>query len=161
MDESTGEIGFRNLPPQIVGETGIVIQWNETWQNFFTDDGEDEDELAVPVKTGSTLKLPYNVEVSDSNSIDVALNEYIGRSHPVSYYGTQLGVNGTWNAVILANDTERIYALRRLAIYRGDVYVREPSGVGYWANINVSFSKKYSDMTIPVTLNVTRVEGGI
>lgn len=161
MDDSTGEIGFRNLPPQIVGETGIVIQWNETWQNFFTDDGEDEDELAVPVKTGSTLKLPYNVEVSDSNSIDVALNEYIGRSHPVSYYGTQLGVNGTWNAVILANDLERIYALRRLAIYRGDVYVREPSGAGYWANINVSFSKKYSDMTIPVTLNVTRVEGGI
>jgi hypothetical protein len=105
------------------------------------------------------LKLPYNIEVSESNSLDVALNEYIGRAHPVSYYGTQLGVKGDWNAVIPRDDIETVYALRRLAIYRGDVYVREPSGVGYWANITVSFSKRYSEMTIPITLNVVRVEG--
>ena len=91
----------------------------------------------------------------------MALNEYIGRSHPVSYYGTQLGVKGNWSAVIPRDDMETLYALRRLAIYRGDVYVREPSGVGYWANISVSFSKRYSEMTIPVSLSVTRVEGGI
>ena len=159
--ESTGEIGFRNIPAQYVGETGIVIQWDDEWQSFTTNDGEFEDEFATAVHTGSMLKLPYNIEISDSNSIDVALNEYIGRAHPVSYYGTQLGIKGDWNAVIPRDDIETLYALRRLAIYRGDVYVREPSGVGYWANISVSFSKRYSDMTIPVTLNVVRVEGGI
>ena len=43
----------------------------------------------------------------------------------------------------------------------GDVYVREPSGVGYWASISVSFGIKHCEVTIPVTLNITRVEGGI
>ena len=43
----------------------------------------------------------------------------------------------------------------------GDVYVREPSGNGYWANIKVSFNQKHLNVTIPVTLNVTRVEGGV
>lgn len=161
MDEATGEIGFRNIPGQYIGETGIVIQWGEEWQPFSTNSGEYEDEFADVIKAGSMVKLPYNVEVSDSNSIDVALNEYIGRAHPVSYYGTQLGVKHDLNAVITRDDVETLYALRRLAVYMGDVYVREPSGVGYWANVQVSFSRRYSDMTIPVTLNVVRVEGGV
>lgn len=160
-NQITGEVSFRDIPGIFVGETSIVIQWNEEWKSFSFDETVIEEEYADPVYSGSTLKLPYNVEISDSTDIDTALNEYIGRSHPVSYYGTQLGVKGSWNAVIPRDDAERLYALRRLAIYRGDVYVREPSGVGYWANINVSFSKRYSEMTIPVSLNVTRVEGGM
>lgn len=161
MNEYTGEIGFRDIPGIPVGETAIVIQWDEDWKSFNTSNGLVEGEFADPVHNGSTLKLPYNVETSDSTDVDVVLNEYIGRSHPVSYYGTQLGIKGDWNAVIPRDDIPTIYALRRLAIYRGDVYVREPSGVGYWANLTVSFSKRYSDMTIPVSLTVTRVEGGI
>lgn len=157
----TGEMGFRDIPGAFVGETSIVIQWDEAWRSFETYDGTIEGEFATSVYSGSMVKLPYNVEVSDSTDLDVALSEYIGRSHPVSYYGTQLGVKGSWNAVIPRDDIQTVYALRRLAVYRGDVYVREPSGVGYWANINVSFSKRYSEMTIPVSLNVTRVEGGI
>ena len=43
----------------------------------------------------------------------------------------------------------------------GDVYVREPSGSGYWANVSVSFSQTHCETVIPVTLNITRVEGGI
>lgn len=159
MDTDSGEIGWRDIPPEYVGETSIIIQWDERWEPFSTNNGEYEDALADFESMQSMVRLPYNVEVSESNSIDVALNEYIGRAHPVSYYGTQLGIKGDWNAVIPRDDIETIYALRRLAIYRGDVYVREPSGVGYWANVNVSFSKRYSEMTIPVTINVVRVEG--
>ena len=59
------------------------------------------------------------------------------------------------------SDKETLYALRRLSIWMDDVYVREPSGSGYWANIKVSFSQKHRELTIPVTLNITRVEGGI
>ena len=59
------------------------------------------------------------------------------------------------------NDKETIYALRRLAVYTGDVYVREPSGTGYWANISVTFPLKHLDLTIPVTFTITRVEGGV
>ena len=46
-------------------------------------------------------------------------------------------------------------------MYMGDVYVREPSGVGHWANIKVSYNKNYDSLVIPVTINITRVDGGI
>jgi hypothetical protein len=62
--------------------------------------------------------------------------------------------------VIPKSDKETLYALRRLSNWMGNVYVREPSGSGYWANIKVSFSQKHRDLVIPVTLNVSRVEGG-
>ena len=58
-------------------------------------------------------------------------------------------------------DKETLYAVRRLSEWMGDCYVRESSGSGYWANIKVSYNVAYSDVTIPVTLNVTRVEGGM
>ena len=93
--------------------------------------------------------------------MDVSLVEYIGRAHPVSYYGTQLGVESNWSSDIARNDSETLYALRRLAIYQGDVYVREPSGSGYWAHVNPSFDRSYDNMTIPVSLQLTRVEGGV
>ena len=43
----------------------------------------------------------------------------------------------------------------------GDVYVREPSGVGYWANINVSYSTTHKETIIPVSFDIKRIEGGI
>ena len=58
-------------------------------------------------------------------------------------------------------DKETIYALRRLSIWDGDVYVREPSGMGYWANVGVTFNIKHKEVSIPVTLSITRVEGGV
>ena len=107
------------------------------------------------------LKLPYNIDVSDGNTIDKSLVEYIGRKHPVSYYGTQVGQTQTWSVDIPKNDTETIYALRRLSVWMGDVYIREPSGSGYWANISVSFSQKHLDTIIPVKFSITRVAGGM
>ena len=41
----------------------------------------------------------------------------------------------------------------------GDVYVREPSGSGYWASVTVSYDIKHTELTIPVSLTITRVEG--
>ena len=106
------------------------------------------------------LKLPYNIDVSDKYGMDVSLIEYVGRKRPVSYYGTQLGESSTWNVDIAKDDEETLYTLRRLAIWPGDVYVREPSGSGYWANISVSFNQTHLEVVIPVTLEITRVEGG-
>ena len=117
--------------------------------------------MEQPAWSGSMLSLPYNIDVSENNTIDKSLVEYIGRSHPVTYYGTQLGVSANWNMDIPKSDKETIYGLRRLARWMGDVYVREPSGSGYWANITVSFSQKHTELTIPVSLSITQVEGGI
>lgn len=155
---STGAVSYYDVPGYPVGEKAAIIQWNEDWRSF---DTSNEDLMEAPAWSGSMLKLPYNIDVADKRKIDVALVEYIGRAHPISYYGTQLGESATWNMQVPKSDVDTLYALRRLSIWKGDVYVREPSGSGYWANVNVSFSQKHREVTIPVTLDITRVEGGI
>ena len=158
ISTSTGAVSYYDMPGYPIGEKSLIIQWDEQWSTF--DISNEIDGSSQVPWSGSLLKLPYNVDVSDSYSPDVELVEYIGRKHPVSYYGTQRGTSQTFNAEIDKKDEETLYALRRLAIWMGDVYVREPSGSGYWANITVSFSQTHREVTIPVTLNVTRVEGG-
>ena len=157
-DTTNGSISYTDIPGYPVGIKSVIIQWDETWENLeiMGDDQTDEVRWA-----GSMLKLPYNIDVSDSNEKDVSLIEYIGRSHPVSYYGTQLGVTSTWHMEIPKTDKATLYGLRLLAIYTGDVYVREPSGSGYWANISVSYEQKHRELTIPITLTIKRVEGGM
>ena len=156
--KTTGQVAYYDAPAYPVGGKAAIIQWDEQWTDFDTD---IQDTLASPTWSGSMLKLPYNIDISDSNSKDVALVEYIGREHPVTYHGTQLGTSSTWNTDIPADDKETLYALRRLQNWMGDVYVREPSGAGYWANVSVTFSKKHRNLVIPVTIEVTRVEGGV
>lgn len=157
-DASTGVISYSDLPLFPVNEKACIIQWDEEWRSF---DSANSDRHVEPVWSGSFLRLSYNIDVSNSYAVDSSLVEYIGRKHPVSYYGTQLGEGETWNVVIPKSDIETLYALRRLAVWTGDAYVREPSGSGYWANVGVAFSQKHHDMTIPVTLTIKRVSGGI
>lgn len=157
VTNSTGAVSYSDLSGYPVGEKSVVIQWDEAWSWF---DTISEDAVAQPSWSGSLLKLPYNIDVSDDHQADVSLVEYIGRKHPVSYYGTQVGETSSWNIEIPKDDKETLYALRRLAVWMGDVYVREPSGTGYWASVSVSFSQKHLEVTIPVTISITRVAGG-
>lgn len=157
-DTTNGAVDYSDLPGQPVNEPSIVIQWDEEWSNFdYAEDAAPD----IPPWTGSMVRLPYNVDVSEKSDPDVSLIEYIGRKNPVSYYGTQRGEGGSWSTEIDKKDVETIYALRRLKSWNGDVYVREPSGIGYWANITVSMSRKHLDLTIPVSFEITRVEGGV
>lgn len=157
-DTTNGSISYTDIPGYPVGIKSVIIQWDETWSNLEILGDNSTDEVSW---AGSMLKLPYNIDVSDSNEMDVSLIEYIGRSHPVTYYGTQLGVTSTWRMEIPKTDKATLYGLRLLAIYTGDVYVREPSGSGYWANISVSYEQKHRELTIPITLTIKRVEGGM
>lgn len=155
--DATGAVSYYDMPGYAIQEKAVIIQWNEDWSSF---DAVADATPADPPWSGSLLKLPYNIDVSDSYGADVSLVQYAGRKRPVSYYGTQLGESSTWNTVIPKDDIDTLYALRRLAIWAGDCYVREPSGTGYWANVTVSFNQKHLDLTIPVTLTIKRVEGG-
>lgn len=156
--EATGTVSYYDPPGYPVGGKAVIIQWDEDWSSFET---TEDTVLEQPAWSGSMLKLPYNIDVTESNASDKSLVEYIGRAHPVSYYGTQLGIAATWSMDIPKSDKETIYALRRLSRWLGDVYVREPSGSGYWANITVTFSQKHTEVTIPVTLSISQVEGGV
>ena len=158
ITNSTGAVSYYDVPGYPIEANSIVIQWDEDWSDFNTD---GEDALEIQPWSGSMIKLPYNIDVSDSFNSDTSLVNYIGRKFPVSYYGTRVDVTSTWNVEIEKDDEETLYAIRRLSMYRGDVYVREPSGSGYWANVKVSYDNKHLALTIPITFNITRVEGGM
>lgn len=161
IDDETGAVGFYDVPPVPVDEKSIVIQWNEEWGDLMVSTVDEEDPSIEPEWSGFMLKLPYNISVSNSHSPDVELVEYIGRKYPVPYYGTQLGESASWSAEIDKEDEETLYLIRQLAVWMGDVYVREPSGSGYWAQVTVSYNQKHDGLTIPVTFNIARIEGGM
>lgn len=156
-DVGTGAISFYDRPGEPVGCTSIVIQWDEAWTTY---DITDSSNMETPLWSGSMLVLPYNIKVSDKRSRDVARVTYAGRQYPVSYHGTAISEASSWSTVIPKDDTETIYALRRLSLWSGPVYVREPSGMGFWANVIPSFNIDSTSVSIPVTLDITRVEGG-
>lgn len=156
--KDTNVVGFTDLPGQPVSEPSIVIQWNEEWTAF---DYNEQTAPENPPWTGSMIRIPYNVDVTENTDPDVELVKYIGRSDPVAYYGTQKGVSESWSVEIPAYDKETVYSLRRLANWSGDCYVRQPGGTGYNANVKVSFSKKHTEVTIPVSFTITKVAGGI
>lgn len=155
----TGAISYADIPAVKVGEPSVVIQWGEVWSSFIAD---DEGNGAVePAWSGSMIRIPYNIKISENKSTDLSLVNYAGREHPVSYHGTHLGETATWNVEIPKEDKETLYAIRRLSRWKEDVYVREPSGTGYWACLNVSNNIDYEALTIPVTFTINRVEGGM
>lgn len=156
-DKTTGMVSYSDIANFPIGEKAIVIQWNEPYTSYAV----SEDEVGVANRSETLLRLPYNIDVSNSRDPDVSLIKYIGRKHPVSYYGTQIGEKAAWSTSVPKTDTETLYTLQRLQAYSGDVYVREPSGTGFWANVKVSMSKNHLETVVPVTLDITRVEGGV
>lgn len=155
--EENGTVSYRDIESVEVHEPSIVIQWAEKWIPFDVDNNE----YYEPEWAGSMLKLPYNIKTSENRNVDISLISYAGRERPVSYFGTSIDDSATWNVDIPKDDKETIYSLRRLSVYKGNVYVREPSGTGYWAVINVNFNSDYDSVIIPVTFTIKRVEGGI
>lgn len=157
-DTQTGAVSFYDMAGHSINATSIIIQWDEAWSTF---DVTGEHDVGGPSWSGSLLVLPYNVNVADNRKRDVAFVDYAGREHSVSYYGTKISEAPSWNVTIPRDDVETIYALRRLSLWTGDVYIREPSGMGFWANVGVSFSINHNDVATQVTLAITRVEGGM
>ena len=157
--KDTGAISYSDIPGVRTHIPEVVIQWAEKWNSFeFDESGMGNQE---PKWSGSMIRIPYNIDTSENSNHDVSLVNYVGRKHPVSYYGTHVGETAEWSCEIPLEDKELLYQLRRLAKWMGDVYVREQSGVGYWANVKVSFSQTHLEVTIPVSFSITRVEGGM
>jgi hypothetical protein len=163
IDKYTGVVTFNDLPGEPVGEDGAVIQWDEAWRAIdeglprFKETLETLEDENYPA--GSLLRLPYNVDVNDDMGKETALVNYAGRTYPVSYYGTQRTFTSKWTVQVPKDDMEVINSIRRLAMYGGDSYVREPNGTGYWASLSISYSITHNSSLIPVNFAITRVEG--
>lgn len=165
IDQTTGAVGYTDLESVPIGQPGIVIQWDEEWKDRLFVNPADNEIEGVAGWSGTRLTLPFNVKTSEGNKPDRALVEYVGQAHPTSYFGTQLGTTATWSTVIEKSDADRLDLVRRLSAYQGNVYVRNSRGVGYWATVELNYNIDYGDsgdsLLIPITINVTRVRGGI
>lgn len=157
-NKDTNVLSYSDIAAYKVNEPGIIIQWDEEYASF---DSTGNYSPGVRKYHGSMVRLLYNVDTSESSDVDVSLVEYIGRRHPVAYFGTQIGKTDSWTCEIPRYDKETIYALRRLQQWMGTAYVREQNGVGYNAFVNITFSNKHDSLTIPITVSVKQVEGGI
>ena len=155
--KDTGTVTFYDAPGHYIGCSSVIIQWDEDQARLGTLKSYS---TSSPPWAGSMLVLPYNIKISDARKREVATVNYAGREYPVSYHGVTIDDSSTWSAVIPKSDTDTIYMLRCLSLWSGRVYAREPSGMGFWATVTVSFNMDYDALTVPVTLNLTRVEGG-
>lgn len=165
VDNQTGSVGFSDIDPVKIGQPGLVFQWDESWQQSVYVNPVDKMPEGIASWSGTRLTLPFNVNTSEKTSPDRSLVEYVGQESPVSYFGTQLGITASWSSVIEKTDEERLQLIRKLNRYQGNVYVRNSRGVGYWAVVQLSYNINYGDdtnaMLIPVSIEVTKVRGGI
>lgn len=155
-DTSTGEEVHGDTAMYEVDTFSAVIQWDERSITKNLDEMVTYDQMTH----GNVLRLPYNFDISENSAPEVELVKYAGRKNPVTYYGTVRNFKCTWNADIPADDSLTLSMLRKLQNWMGDAYVREPSGLGYWATVNVNISRTHMQVTVPVSITITRVEGG-
>lgn len=160
MDNTTGTMFFDDVISEDLEAKGLVLQWDAKYANYLVRDIVDElNEPAIGnMAGGTTLKLPYNVKKNESSDIDNNLVEYIGREHPVSYYGTQKGQKSSYSTDVPKDDLNTLDLLRRLQIWPGDVYIRAQDGLGYWAKVEVSFDRDYDSLVMPVNIDTIRVD---
>ena len=159
-DNTSGAMFFDDVVSEDFNVKGLVLQWDAKYANYLVRDIVDElNEPAIgDMAGGTTLKLPYNVKKNEASDLDVELVEYIGREHPVSYYGTQKGQKSSYSTDVPKTDLDTLDLLRRLQIWPGDTYVRAQDGLGYWAKVEVSFDRDYDSLIMPVSIEATRVD---
>ena len=131
------------------------IQWDERFSSI-TADEVDEEELEF---VGTRIDGLYNLEFEESGSVQSEDVEYIGRKFPVSYYGTQKGYTATYQIEFPKEDVQTYRKARQLQGLLDDVYIREPSGVGFWAHCSsVRLSRSFDSMSVKLTVEAVRVD---
>lgn len=170
VNMATGAYSYCQIPIDI-NDNALVITWNEKVNTAPVNLRSDASIVtSTNMFRSRVLRLPYNVDATFSNKKDVVLAEYVGRSNPVSYYGTQQGYESKWTTEIpVTEDVSKLQTkpysvikplLDELMRYDGDCYVRDASGVGFWASLSISYNKKHGDKTIQISIDAAKVEGG-
>lgn len=159
-DSTSGAMFFADMVSEDLDVKGLVLQWDAKYANYLVRGIVDEiDEAAIGnMAGGTTLRLPYNVKKNESSEPDVELVNYIGREHPVSYYGTQKGQKSSYSTDVPKDDIDTLDLIRRLQTWPGDVYLRAQDGLGYWAKVEASFDRDYDSLLMPVSIDAVRVD---
>ena len=152
----TGESVYSDEESSSVHST-CCVQWDESWSEYV--ESEDDSAGAMHTYTGNRIDGIYNLNLDESGNMQSEDAEYIGRKHPVSYYGTQRGHTADYRVDFPKYDTETLMKCRRLMDYAGDAYVREPSGLGFWARIsNPRISRSYDSQAVSFTFEAVHVD---
>lgn len=74
-------------------------------------------------------------------------------------WGQAVSKNGTFSFDVINYDEEDIFdAIAEIGEYPGPCYVRAPHGIGFYANINPSYTRKQNELLTNVSFSYTRVD---
>lgn len=159
-DSISGAMFYSDVISEDLDVKGLVIQWDAKYSNYYMRDiiAEIDGAAIGNMAGGTTLKLPYNVKKNEVSEVDAELVDYIGREHPVSYYGTKKGQKSSYSTDVPKEDFAILDLVRRLQSWPGDVYLRAQDGLGYWAKVEVSFDRDYDSLLMPISIDAVRVD---
>lgn len=140
---------------------GLIVQWDEEWQDGTLMGTYYEEGVPGYTYTGSRLVIDHNASWQEGHDKQLEHKLYQGEQDPIARYGMgrgdTLSVDGS---VLRTIEAESLEALRRLAAYRGDVYVRVPHGVGFPASARVSVNGTAKSEVVNYSIDFTRVREG-
>lgn len=140
---------------------GIIVQWDEEWQDGMLSGSTYEDGVPGYTYTGSRLVIDHNASWQEGHEKQLEHKLYQGEQDPIARYGMGRGETISVNGSVLRTiEAEALAALRTLAAYRGDVYVRVPHGMGFPASARVSVNGTAKSEVISYSIDFTRVKEG-
>ncbi len=153
VDKRTGRIDYEDVSDGVIPCNGIVIQWDGgNAAGYYV----GEDAADAPDTSGKVLELGKGIKVGYRAAKDGVLRPFIGRSHPASRYGTQLGTGCTLSFSFPRRDAATVALIRELEALMDDCYV--PMGAGYWAMAEVKWDWQADSAVASGTIEVSQID---
>lgn len=128
----------------------VVITWDESWKA--NDDGDFGEYY------GSRCVLPHGLTLDEVPLADTAIVKFAGNRYGTLYTGESGDYECSYGMALLeVGEGDSVDALRKLEAHRGACYVRDPSGLGFWARVAVRFSHTLSFRKRSARIEVSRV----
>lgn len=131
-----------------------IIDFDEKWLPYVLNG------TTTAYKNRVVIDKLFNISLTENNTKDKTDVQFAGRRKQNSYFGVSDTEEQQWQFVVPREDKETLYKLRILSLYKGSVYVREPNGRGYWANVEATINDTFNTVISNCTLKIT-VAGGI
>lgn len=141
-------------------EGDYITKYNTpAWLDLDDLDGDIINEESVVINFGTqSVKLPYNITLSNSWAKDFERTSYLGGAvvgdwNPAVTRDTEIGT-----AVIVSSNLSDINLLRRLANYTDVCHVRTPEGSSYAADVQLSEKQSHDSAVAEFSLKVKAID---